>query len=165
MTIQVPEKVLFEKLERISNDFSILKINPSHPDIQELEMDYPFQASCLKRSYAGTWELQAGQLYLVDLKGAKFKKAENKPIFASWINGSIDLLTNEKCVLNNHEEVYYQEHYVTLTFESGYLMDISYNRGLMSKEDFLAQQNKRVETEKSCTYKEVKQYLKQLVVA
>jgi len=92
MTAQVYEKLIYEGKE--ASMASCPPLPENDPRIKELKDDeieegrsIVFSTACWRR-YIGTWEINEGRFYLVDVIG-KYKIVGESPIFADWFSGVI----------------------------------------------------------------------------
>jgi hypothetical protein len=104
MTAQFHEKLIFEG-EETSMAFCP-PIPLYHPRIVELSDDeihdgiqagtifsLVFSTACW-RHYIGTWKLEDGRFYLVDIEG-RYKMTSPEPIFADWVTAVIRIPEGE----------------------------------------------------------------------
>lgn len=115
MTAQVGETLILDG-EKTSMAFCP-PLPDQHPRIIKLEdkdikYDTPLIGStACWRGYIGTWEIENGQFYLVDIVG-RYKMVGQDPIFADWFSGVIRIPKGKLL------------HYVHMGFGSVYEQDI-----------------------------------------
>jgi hypothetical protein len=138
MTTQIREKVIFDNEERFiylvhykTTTLAYPEIPENHPEIIEIKdtsvlegnelNNIVFSTACYRR-YLGTWEIKDGMFYLINLIG-KIKLRKQKPIFASWFTGTIQIPKGEKIGSDRiHGPIYEQE--IHIEIESGIVLKI-----------------------------------------
>ena len=128
MTAQVHEKLIYEGEE------TSMACEPNipwgHPGVEPVEEDeieddvkhsIVFSTACWRR-YWGTWEIDGGRLYLVDIKGV-FRKTQEGPIFAEWFTGVLRVPRGDQLeyVHMGYESLYEEDLFIKI--ENGLVVD------------------------------------------
>ncbi|MCU0546020.1 MAG: hypothetical protein MUE44_28280 [Oscillatoriaceae cyanobacterium Prado104] len=98
MTVQIGEKLIFDGTE------TSISFCPPLPDrhsgiiqleVKDIEFDNPVIGStACGRGYIGTWAIENGYFYLVDLVG-QYKMTDKHPLLADWFSGEIQVPQGE----------------------------------------------------------------------
>lgn len=121
MTAQVHEQLILEG--EVTSMAFCPTIPIDHPDIRTFSDDemrtggfgsIVFSTACW-RGYIGTWMIQDGQFYLVDIEG-KFQMTSDAPIFADWVTAVLHIPKGEllQYVHMGFSSVYEFEHHIEI---------------------------------------------------
>jgi hypothetical protein len=96
MTAQAKERLVLEGRETTMSfcppvprdDPRIVRVGDN-----EVRNRFVFSTACYRR-YIGTWKLEAGRSFLVEIDGV-YKIRDSEPIFADWVTGVIRLPEGE----------------------------------------------------------------------
>ena len=81
----------FEKLIINGNQEKMHEINlpDDIPHIKDLGFEKQVFATNCYRGYTGTWKIEDGKFYLVNLDSTRYHMTSKQPIFADWFSGTL----------------------------------------------------------------------------
>ena len=146
MTAQYKEMLIYEgKLSAMAfcpllpeNDARIIKLN----DDEIEDIDSMFFSTACWREYIGTWVIEGGKFYLLNIIG-RYKITSDSPIFADWFSGVLRIVEGKKLlyVHMGFGTVYEKEIHIKISKGSVIKTETIDNRGKKFNEDELAENN------------------------